>query len=356
MHGQGPRIHPHQRFATLSRPVSCRGPRILASFAPPLRGREQMTTCGKTSQSPTYIKFERSWYQSAVTALPKIQAAKLSLAIMSFFFEGKEPEHLPKEAGILFEGLRNQIAFKRACSLGKKEGDISAKDSADFPQVPSNNSDDFSRPFSEKLEGTHDVCSIRPTEKPDAETGSSRDNESSSCATVARDSQTACGVSLNSSDNLNEPSLGCESFSDSRTRAPSFEEVASYFRAAGLAVSPNRFFQFNESRGWRDKNGTPIRDWRHMALAWQKHEGRFTEEEAKNASAARKEKALEGELPHLKGRVSSGRETGMWAFVCSNGNVQLLPGSETMNRGQAEALMMETIRISESGRSGDGPS
>lgn len=68
------------------------------------------------SNSPKYLKLERSWYRSARSTLPRAQADKVLGAIIAYFFDLEEPK-LPKDAQILFEALRAQIDFKRSQSL-----------------------------------------------------------------------------------------------------------------------------------------------------------------------------------------------------------------------------------------------
>ena len=53
---------------------------------------------------------------------------------------------------------------------------------------------------------------------------------------------------------------------------PSLEEVKGFFKANGLTLDAQRFYSFNAARGWVDKNGNPIEDWKQLALAWQAKE------------------------------------------------------------------------------------
>lgn len=57
---------------------------------------------------------------------------------------------------------------------------------------------------------------------------------------------------------------------------PSLEDVKGFFKANGLTLDAQRFYSFNAARGWVDKNGNPIEDWKQLALAWQAKEPKET--------------------------------------------------------------------------------
>lgn len=54
--------------------------------------------------------------------------------------------------------------------------------------------------------------------------------------------------------------------------APTLEEVRAFVRAQNLRVDADRFFETNALRGWTDKDGRPIHDWRRYLLAWAQYE------------------------------------------------------------------------------------
>lgn len=64
-------------------------------------------------EMPGFMKFQREMY-NAGKALPTAQQAKFYGACLGFFFEGKEPESLPRRARDLFEGYRPSINRFRA--------------------------------------------------------------------------------------------------------------------------------------------------------------------------------------------------------------------------------------------------
>lgn len=56
-------------------------------------------------------------------------------------------------------------------------------------------------------------------------------------------------------------------------RRPTREDVRRHFEAKGYRLSPDRFFDLNESRGWVTKSGKPVDDWKGLAATWESHEG-----------------------------------------------------------------------------------
>lgn len=53
---------------------------------------------------------------------------------------------------------------------------------------------------------------------------------------------------------------------DVATEKPSPEKVFEYYHEKKLAVSPQRFWKYNNNRKWRDKNGKRIKDWKKAYL------------------------------------------------------------------------------------------
>ena len=58
---------------------------------------------------------------------------------------------------------------------------------------------------------------------------------------------------------------------------PSRAEIREYFDMMDYSISPERFFDYYEARGWRSR-GEPIADWRRLADNWQKTERPGAEE------------------------------------------------------------------------------
>ena len=75
--------------------------------------------------------------------------------------------------------------------------------------------------------------------------------------------------------------------------APTLEEVRAFVRAQGLRVDADRFFETNALRGWADKDGRPIHDWRRYLLAWARYETPATPEPPVSKTAERPARSIE---------------------------------------------------------------
>ena len=75
--------------------------------------------------------------------------------------------------------------------------------------------------------------------------------------------------------------------------APTLEEVRALVRAQNLRVDADRFFETNALRGWTDKNGRPIHDWRRYLLAWAQYETPATPEPPVSKTAERPARSIE---------------------------------------------------------------
>lgn len=53
---------------------------------------------------------------------------------------------------------------------------------------------------------------------------------------------------------------------------PTREDVRGHFTAMGYRLSPDRFFDVNEGRGWVTNAGKPVDDWKKLARVWESHE------------------------------------------------------------------------------------
>ena len=50
---------------------------------------------------------------------------------------------------------------------------------------------------------------------------------------------------------------------------PTFEEVVNYFTETKKTMSAEKFYNYNDGRGWCI-DGEPIKDWKKLADSWQK--------------------------------------------------------------------------------------
>lgn len=74
---------------------------------------------------------------------------------------------------------------------------------------------------------------------------------------------------------------------------PTLEEVRAFVRAQNLRVDADRFFETNALRGWTDKDGRPIHDWRRYLLAWAQYETPATPEPPVTKTAERPARSIE---------------------------------------------------------------
>ena len=86
--------------------------------------------------------------------------------------------------------------------------------------------------------------------------------------------------------------------------APSLDEVTDFFKANHLPSSPDRFFNYYNSRGWM-AGRTPVSDWKSLALTWDSREEGFPKHKAGDGSITTRgktEAALLAELDKRKAR------------------------------------------------------
>lgn len=74
---------------------------------------------------------------------------------------------------------------------------------------------------------------------------------------------------------------------------PTIEEVRAFVRAQGLRVDADRFFETNALRGWTDKDGRLIHDWRRYLLAWAQYETPSTSAPSIIASSEEPKRSIE---------------------------------------------------------------
>lgn len=53
---------------------------------------------------------------------------------------------------------------------------------------------------------------------------------------------------------------------------PTLSEVRDFIREKRLHIDPERFFEVNQLRGWKTKEGKSVDDWRQYALTWERYE------------------------------------------------------------------------------------
>ena len=80
-------------------------------------------------------------------------------------------------------------------------------------------------------------------------------------------------------DILNSSSSGSRD-ETTTTTTPSVEEVTAYFREQGYSIDPQRFWDVNQLRDWKNKNGKPL-EWRVVARLWEAKEKKKEKNEKK---------------------------------------------------------------------------
>lgn len=52
---------------------------------------------------------------------------------------------------------------------------------------------------------------------------------------------------------------------------PSLEEVKAYFSSKGTVIDAEEFWAYYEQKGWKDKNGNRIKNWKACLVTWEKY-------------------------------------------------------------------------------------
>lgn len=55
---------------------------------------------------------------------------------------------------------------------------------------------------------------------------------------------------------------------DGEISIPSFKEVEDFTKEKKLSIDAKSFYDFNESRKWKDNNGAPIKNWQALLISW----------------------------------------------------------------------------------------
>ena len=71
------------------------------------------------------------------------------------------------------------------------------------------------------------------------------------------------------------------------------EKSRAFVRAQNLRVDADRFFETNALRGWTDKDGRPIHDWRRYLLAWAQYETPSAPAPSSIASSEKPKRSIE---------------------------------------------------------------
>ena len=90
-------------------------------------------------------------------------------------------------------------------------------------------------------------------------------------------------VSTNGCHRIGKDRIGKINISNSiaiakaREGIPTYQEVEAYCEEHNYKVSPSRFFEYNQTREWKYKNGKDITDWQTLLDKWESKEGGYSD-------------------------------------------------------------------------------
>lgn len=97
----------------------------------------------QAGRPPDYYKFPRELYEAA-RDLPGAQGAKLCMAALALFYDGREPEGLSVRATDVMSGFRGRISKARANFEAATEWTPNERQT-DFKRTPNERQTDFKR-------------------------------------------------------------------------------------------------------------------------------------------------------------------------------------------------------------------
>lgn len=283
---------------------------------------------------PDYAKMEREWRDSMRRVLPEVQCGKLAWAIWNYYLDKEEPK-LPKPAMLVFEAYRSQLDFRREKSIEQ----LARNQVGKAPSIAGDSG--------ETCEVLPETCrNLSGSEKgffknSEEEGKSTCDCGAIHCAVTARLPDGDCEHIDKERATLSSRTRAGAGFGfeeSGRARAPTLDEVRAYCEQCGLIVSPERYFDYYNSSGWRDKNGSPIRDWRSKLRAWNEREGHYPEK----AQAVDSGNGTNGRKGLRIGLItSSDKKEGEWFVQSPAEHAGPISGSRGMSRDEAERLAIE---------------
>lgn len=290
---------------------------------------------------PDFAHMERTWRDCMRNMLTDIQAAKLCYAMLNYYLDGEEPT-LPKPAMLMFDAMRGNLDYRRKKSieqLRKRSGGAPSivEDSREHGEVPDGGLEEVCEVSDISLEETcEDSDRYLEDESPstreyDESTSQwpGGQREAYSHSHIHNQKQTSLGLG---------PGLGSGFDGGGRTRTPTLDEVRTYCEACGLAVSPENFFNFFEANGWRDRDGSPVRDWRAVLRAWNQREGHYP---AKAQAADVGNGGDERKRLKIGCITSAGKTLGEWFIQSPVEYAGPIPGSGGMSKDEAMRLAVE---------------
>lgn len=293
---------------------------------------------------PDYAKMERDWRDSMRKVLTEAQCGKLAWAMWNYHLDKEEPK-LPKPAMLMFESYRSRLDYRREKSIEQLahnqtgKGPLISRDSGETCE----GSDRVLKETCEGSDRNQNSSEKVLFKNLEEEKPSSGDYGAIQRAVTARLPDGGCEhiervIDTSTLSSRARAGAGAGFEEGERTCAPTLDEVRAYCEQCGLIVSPERFFGYYNAKGWRDKSGKPIRDWRSKLRAWNEREGHYPEK----AQAADAGNGVNGRKSLKIGRITNaGKNEGEWYVHLPAEYAGPIPGSRGMSRDEAEHLATE---------------
>lgn len=239
-------------------------------------------------ERPPYSKFPLDLYDAG-KALTGAQRAKFYAGVLSLFFEGEEPEGLPRPAASLLSAFRDRVLRARGRALRAKGPEEAPEDSpeadknpsgtelgrGEYVDSPTSESGPLPAPDGEPLEGDGTNYNLPNHESIKKKSINHHQPNSQTVAAPPEREPKHIAVAM---------SGAITAISEKREQAyeptaasdpPKLATVMAYANQEGLThlmASKNaaEFIRQCEESGWRDGDGRPIRSWKKYARGYEK--------------------------------------------------------------------------------------
>ena len=202
---------------------------------------------------------------------PKLQAVLVELGAAGLGIFWCIIEQLYEQDGVLPLKICKSIAFAMHVDVQTVESLIN-----DFGLFENDGENFWSRSVNERLENRRDLTEKRKgaaakrwQSAPECNCNANAMQMQCKCNALAMQND-AIKEKENKKENKKEKDSlpdGSESIARAREKTPARTEVKDFVKTEGLGVDPDRFFDYNEARGWR-VNGAQIVDWRAALRSW----------------------------------------------------------------------------------------
>lgn len=192
---------------------------------------------------------------------------RLLLMMCDYATTNTEPEDTPDMVGMAFDCIRGLMdydkeRYQNTCEKRRKavqkRWDKQKQKNAEPVQQDSKNTNvsDCIEPFTNGSDTEYDI-----------------------------DIDTECECIIN---NTHTPARTQESIKN-----PTLEQVQAYARQVCAVTEPERFYNFFQANGWRDKNGRPVQDWKAAFNYWNSQDKEKDSQKGKSAFVSENAAAYE---------------------------------------------------------------